>query len=315
MAALNYHHLRLFRAIALDGSLTRAAERLNLSQSALSTQLQKLEAQLGHQLFERQGKRLLLTEAGRIALDYAQTVFTAGDELVSTLQGRPQGSRQVLRIGALTTLSRNFQLQFLRPLIGRMDVELVVRSGTMRELLAQLEAHALDLVLANRPAPRDARTPWQNHLIDEQPVSLLGPPSARPFSFPDDLRTMPVLLPSLDNEIRLAFDRLLDLAAIRPIILAEVDDMAMLRLLARESGGLALAPPIVVRDELRSGLLVERCRLPEINESFYAVAQARRFPNALVSELLSPPLLAGRSEAGVNKSQPTSERLSSRTAT
>lgn len=293
MAALNYHHLRLFRAIALDGSLTRAAERVNLSQSALSTQLQKLEAQLGHRLFERQGKRLLLTEAGRIALDYAQTVFNAGDELVSTLQGRPQGSRQVLRIGALTTLSRNFQIQFLRPLIGRSDVELVVRSGTMRELLAQLEAHALDLLLANRPVQRDATTPWQNYLIDEQPVSLVGPPSADLFQFPEDLRTTPVLLPSLDSEIRLAFDRLLELAGIRPIILAEVDDMAMLRLLARESRSLALAPPIVVSDELRSGLLVERWRLSEVSERFYAITQARRFPNPLVAELLTAPRFQG----------------------
>src|SRR3546814_10100953 len=89
MASLNYHHLRYFWAIAHEGSLTRAAERLNLSQSALSVQLGKLEQQLGHPLFERTGKRLVLTEAGRIALDYSDTVFQAGDELVSTMQGRP----------------------------------------------------------------------------------------------------------------------------------------------------------------------------------------------------------------------------------
>ncbi|EQD36940.1 transcriptional regulator, LysR family protein, partial [mine drainage metagenome] len=140
MASLNYHHLRYFWAIAHEGTLTRAAERLNLSQSALSVQLQKLEHQLGHALFDRQGKRLVLTEAGRIALDYADTVFQAGDELLSTLQGREGHSRQVLRIGAIATLSRNFQLEFLRPLLARADVDLMVRSGTMRELLAQLEA-------------------------------------------------------------------------------------------------------------------------------------------------------------------------------
>ena len=289
MGALNYHHLRLFRAIAREGGLTRAADRVNLSQSALSTQLQKLEAQLGHALFERTGRRLVLTEAGRIALDYADTVFEAGDELVSTLAGRPPGSRQVLRVGALTTLSRNFQLQFLRPLVGRADVELVVRSGTMRELLALLEAHALDVLLANRPAQRDAHTPWRNHLIDEQPVSLVGRPADTTFRFPDELRTTPVLLPSLDSEIRLAFDHLLDLADIRPIVLAEVDDMAMLRLLARESVGVALVPPVVVQDELRAGVLVERCRVPDISERFYAIVPARRFPSPLLSDLLDRP--------------------------
>jgi LysR family transcriptional regulator, transcriptional activator of nhaA len=289
MPNLNYHHLRYFRAIAHEGGLTRAAERLNLSQSALSVQLRTLEQQLGHPLFERAGKRLKLTEAGRIALDYADTVFHAGDELVSTLQGRLLASRQALRVGALTTLSRNFQLDFLRPLVGRADVELIVRSGTLRDLLAQLEAHALDVVLANSAAKRDARTDLRNHLLDQQPVSLVSRsrPKAPRFRFPEDLRSVPVLLPSLDSEIRIDFDRLLDLAGIRPIILAEVDDMAMLRLLARESDGVTLVPPIVVRDELKAGVLVERCRIPTVTESFYAIVQKRRFPNPLLAGLLT----------------------------
>ncbi|MBX5454962.1 MAG: LysR family transcriptional regulator [Acidobacteriia bacterium] len=288
MATLNYHHLRLFRAVAQDGSLTRAAARLHLSQSALSTQLRKLEEQLGHRLFDRQGKRLILTEAGRIALDYADTVFKAGEELVSTLAGRPRSNRQVLRVGAITHLSRNFQLQFLRPLIGRTDIELVLRSGTMRELLAQLEAHTLDIVLANAAVRREAGTALHSHLLDRQPVSLVGPPigDGRSFMFPDDLQDHPVILPSHESDIRAAFDRTLELAGIRPIIVAEVDDMAMLRLLARASGTLALVPPIVVRDELATGLLVERCRIPDLSENFYAIVQSRRFPNPLVQHLI-----------------------------
>ena len=289
MAALNFHHLRLFWAVAHAGSLTRAAERLSLSQSALSTQLQKLESQLGHALFDRQGKRLALTEAGRIALDYADTVFQAGEELLSTLQGRSRSSRQALRVGALTTLSRNFQMEFLRPLAGRADVELIVRSGTMRELLGQLEAHTLDVVLANAPARHDTRAALHSHVLDQQPVSLVGRPrpGAAPFRFPDDLRGERLLLPSPDSDIRAAFERVLALAGIRPVILAEVDDMAMLRLLAREGHGLTLVPPIVVRDELRSGALVERCRVPGVTESFYAIVQNRRFPNRLLTDLLA----------------------------
>ena len=289
MASLNFNHLRYFWAVAHEGSLTRAAERLSLSQSALSVQIQKLERQMGHSLFERVGKRLVLTEAGQIALDYADTVFQAGDELMSTLDGRPLANRQVLRVGALTTLSRNFQLEFLRPLVGRADVELIVRSGTTRDLLTQLQAHAIDVVLSNSAAQRDARAPFRNHLLNQQPVSLVGRP--RPdkplFHFPEDLRSEPILLPSLDSDIRVGFDRLLDLAGIRPIILAEVDDMAMLRLLAREREGVTLVPPIVVRDELESGVLVEHCRIPQLTESFYAIIQNRRFPNQLLGDLLT----------------------------
>ena len=295
MRTLNFNHLRYFWAVAHAGNLTRAAEQLNLSQSALSVQIQKLEHQLGHALFERVGRRLALSEAGQIALDYADTVFEAGSELISTLEGRPPAGRQVLRVGALTTLSRNFQIEFLRPLVGRADVELIVRSGTLRELLAQLSAHSLDVVLANVAPPRDARTPIRNYLLDQQPVSLVGrprPPLA-PLRFPEDLRSEPLLLPSLESDIRVAFDRVLERAGIHPLILAEVDDMAMLRLLARERTGLTLVPPIVVRDELEAGVLVEHCRIPEVSERFYAIVQKRRFPNQLLTALLSTRPRAG----------------------
>ena len=288
MRDLNFNHLHYFWSVAHEGSLTRAAERLNLSQSAVSVQIQKLEQQIGHPLFDRLGKKLILTEAGQIALDYADTVFKAGDELISTLRGRPLASRQILRVGALTTLSRNFQLEFLRPLIGRADVELIVRSGTLRELITQLETHAIDVVLANSAAPRDSRSLLRNYLLNEQPVSLVGrPPRRKPrFRFPEDLRKEPILLPSLDSDIRVAFDRILELAGIRPIILAEVDDMAMLRLLAREREGVTLVPPIVVRDELKTGTLIEHCRIPEVTEKFYAIVQKRRFPNQLLARIL-----------------------------
>lgn len=288
MRDLNYNHLHYFWVVAHEGGLTRAAERLHLSQSALSVQIQKLEHQVGHPLFERVGRRLELTEAGRIALDYADTVFKAGEEMMGILSGRPAASRQILRVGALTTLSRNFQLEFLRPLIARSDVELVVRSGTMRDLLAQLEAHAIDVILANSAPAVDARSTIRNRLLNQQPVSLVGKPRAQPpgLKFPEDLAHEGLILPSLDSDIRRGFDRLLEIAGVRPVILAEVDDMAMLRLLAREREGLALVPPIVVRDELRNGTLVEYCKVPDLYETFYAIMQKRRFANALLRELL-----------------------------
>jgi LysR family transcriptional activator of nhaA len=292
MSRLNYRYLRYFWAIAHAGNLGQAAARLNVSQSALSVQLKKLEEQLGHALFDRKGRGLVLTEAGRIALDYADVVFRTGDELLSTLQGRPAATRQVLRIGAIATLSRNFQLALLRPLLARTDTELVVRSGSLRELLGQLEAHELDLVLANQPVRRDAGTSWHSHLLNEQPVSLVSRPDVLDdsFNFPQDLDRVPVLLPSLESEIRVAFEQLLERAEIRPVIIGEVDDMAMLRLLARESSGVTLVPPVVVREELENGTLVERCRIPSVTERFYAITRARRFPNRLLKDLLSQPL-------------------------
>lgn len=291
MTALNYHHLRYFWAVAHDGHLTRTAERLNVSQSALSTQIQKLEARLGHALFERRGKQLVLTEAGRIALDHADTIFAAGDELLATLGGTGGTARQVLRVGALATLSRNFQMGFLRPVLGRPEVEVVVRSGGLAELLQGLEALRLDVVLVNSSPARDAATPWILHRVAEQQVSLVGTPERvrDDRALPRLLQAHPVVLPSVDSGVRIGFDALADRLGVRPRIAAEVDDMAMMRLLAREGVGLAVVPPIVVKDELLTGVLVEASQLPGLSETFYAVTLARRFPNPLLRELLGRP--------------------------
>ncbi len=289
MSFLNYHHLRYFHAIAREGNLTRAAEQLHVSQSALSIQLRKLEESLGQALFEREHKTLVLTEAGRLALDYAETIFRAGDELLGTMLEQRGGARRVLRVGSVSTLSRNFQLEFLRPLIDREDAEIVVESRPLRDLLGMLKAHVVDVVLSNSPVRRDAETPWHSHLLDEQEVILVGKRVSgrrKKLRFPEDLRTMPVLLPSVESDVRGAFDRVMDAAGIRPVIAGEVDDMAMLRLLARESHALALVPAVVVQDELREGALVERYRLREVRERFYAITPTRRFPNPLVKELL-----------------------------
>ena len=287
MNFLNYHHLRYFHAIAREGNLTRAAEQLKLSQSALSLQLRKLEESLGQPLFSRENKRLELTEAGRIALDYAEQIFKAGTELQDTLLRVGQQHRRVLRAGAVATLSRNFQISFFAPLMNRDDCELVIHSGPQHELLGRLRAHTVDLVLSNYAAPREAQSGWHSHLLDSQPVSLVGKPKAlRAWKFPQSLGKTPLILPGIESNIRAAFDRVMDAIGIRPLIAAEVDDMAMMRLLARESTGLALVPPVVVKDELNDKTLIEYHRVSEISETFYAITPSRRFPNPLTKELV-----------------------------
>jgi LysR family transcriptional activator of nhaA len=287
MSSLNLHHLRLFRAIAHDGTLTGAARRLNLSQSALSTQLRQLEATLGHDLFAREGRSLVLTEAGRIALDHADAIFRTAEDLSATLRDAGP-ARRALRVGALATLSRNFQMQFLRPLLGRGDIEVVLRSGSQGELLRGLQALALDVVLTDLAPPQDAASAWLTHRLDRQPVSLIGTPArlGADRDLPGLLARHPLILPARETAIRAGFDALAARLGILPLIAAEVDDMAMMRLLAREDGGLAVIPLIVVRDELASGLLVEAAKLPGLEEVFLAVTLRRRFPNPLLREVL-----------------------------
>jgi LysR family transcriptional activator of nhaA len=291
MNDLNYHHLRYFWAVAHDGNLTRTSARLNLSQSALSTQIKKLEERLGHALFERRGRQLHLTEAGRIALDHANAIFATGDELLGTLRQTGQ-VRQPLRVGALSTLSRNFQTGFLRPVLGRSDVEIILRSGSARELFPALSALSLDVVLTNRLPARDAAQPFVTHRMAEQQVGLFGTPArlaaAQGETLAQLLAREPVILPTPDGALRADFDALADRLGVRPQIAAEVDDMAMIRLLAREDLGLAVVPPIVVQDELASGVLAEAPHPLGIVETFHAVTMERRFPNPLVRPLLQP---------------------------
>lgn len=287
MSQLNLHHLRLFRAVARVGTLTGAAQAMNLSQSAVSTQLRTLETSLGHDLFERRGRGLVLTEAGRIALDHAETIFRAADDLTATL-ALAQGARRVLRVGALSTLSRNFLIGFVTPLIGREDVEVIIRSGTQADLMRGLQSLNLDVALTNLAPARDAASPFIVRALSEQPVSVVGYPTVVTGEerLASVLTSAPLILPTPETALRTAFDGLVERLGIVPRIAAEADDMATLRLLVRGGAGLAVLPPIVVRDELASGLLVERAQLKDITEQFLAVTLQRRFPNPLALEVM-----------------------------
>lgn len=283
---LNFHHLHYFWAVANDGNLTRTAKSLLVSQSALSTQIRQLEQKLGEELFVREGRRLVLTEAGRLVLGYADGIFAAGAELLSTLdRGREQG--ETLRIGTVATLSRNFQESFIDPLLGSMDVRLALHSGSFDDLVERLSQHAIDLVLSNRPSPSSPDSGLRCRRVATQPVSLIGHERRESFRFPDDLADASLLVPGADSDIRTEFDALCEQLGVAPRILAEVDDMATMRLLARDTKAIALLPSVVVRDELRQGVLHEYCVVPALVENFYAITIERHYPHPLLRSLLS----------------------------
>lgn len=283
---INFHHLRYFWAVAKEGNLTRTAARLRVAQSALSSQIQQLEDQLGNALFRREGRRLVLTEPGHIALAYAEEIFTAGRELVATFE-RGRQREQVLRIGAVATLSRNFQESFVRPLLEEPGVRLCLESGALAELLLRLESHALDLVLANRAPGRELDGRLVCRRIARQPVSIVGSSRQKGFRFPKSLADVPMILPGRESDIRSGFDALFEQLGVRVRVLAEVDDMATMRLLARDSHALALVPSVVVRDELREGTLHEHCVVPGLFEAFYAITAERKFQHPLLKSVLT----------------------------
>jgi LysR family transcriptional activator of nhaA len=285
-ARLNFHHLHYFWAVAKDGNLTRTARQLRVSQSALSAQIRQLEDELGQALFAREGRALVLTEAGQLALGYAEDIFESGRELVSTLQAG-RGRDQVLRIGAVATLSRNFQESFIKPLLDQSDVRLRIQSGSLEGLLARLSGHSLDLVLANQRPPRTPGSAWRCRRLARQGVSLVGRRRIRAFRFPEDAIGQRMLLPGPDSDVRAEFDALCAQLGLSVKVAAEVDDMATLRLLARDVEALALLPSVVVRDELRSGTLHEYCVVPDLFETFYAITIERHYEHPLLRTLLA----------------------------
>lgn len=286
MNQLNYHHLRYFREVAIEGNLSRAAQRLNVSQSALSMQIKNLEERLGQALFERVGRKLVLTEVGHIALDHADRIFTAGEELLATLS-QDRTSLPPLRVGALSTLSRNFQIAFLRPVLASGKADIVLRSGNTTILLDSLTSLALDVVLTTEPPQAEQGSQFASQRIAEQQVALHGTPDRlKHASLRELLRNEPVILPT-DSAIRSGFEGLIGKLGISPRVAALVDDMAMVRLLAREGAGLAVAPPVVVADEISAGLLQTAPFPLGIVEPFYAVTVARKYPHPMLAGLLS----------------------------
>ena len=285
---LNYHHLYYFWRVARAGHLTRTAEALHISQSALSGQIRKLEESLGHALFIREGRRLKLSEAGRVAFSYAEDIFRQGEELSELFASGARPNREILRVGAVATLSRNFQEGFLQPLLGRDDLELSLQSGHLDELLRRLSAHRLDVVLANQPVQGDEQNPWRSRLIARQSVSVIGPAGlVLPPDMPAMLQARSLIVPGTTNNIRQAFDQVCEYHRIRPTIAAEVDDMALMRLLTRDTGHLAILPPVVVRDELRNGDLEDYGALPGVFEEFYAISIRRQFETPALRTVLS----------------------------
>lgn len=285
---LNFRHLHYFWVVAKEQHLTRAAERLHVSQSAISTQVRQLEDELGHALFLREGRRLELTEVGMLVLGYAESIFDLGAELLETVRGGEGVEQGELRVGAVATLSRNFQQNLLRPVIGDEDLHLVIESASLDELIERLRVHKLDLILSNRPVTADGQLPLRCRRIARQSVCLVGPPrrGGDEFRFPDELATTPLLVPGHSSEVRSQFDLLCEERRLTPKFSAEVDDMAMLRLLARDSGSVAMVPEVVVQDELEQGVLQKYCEVPGVHENFYAITARRHFRSAALKAVI-----------------------------
>ena len=290
MEWLNYHHLLYFWVVAREGSIAAATRKLNLTQPTISAQLRLLEESLGEKLFEKSGRSLVLTEAGRVALRYADEIFALGRELRDTLRDRPTGKPVRVTVGIADVVPKLVAYRVLRPAFeAAPDVEMVCREASSETLLTLLGQHEVDLVLTDAPA---AGAPLRayNHLLGESGTTLFAAPSLAASvrkHFPKSLHGAPLLLPGAATQIRRALELWLDGSGLEPRRVGEFDDLALMTAFGRAGTGIFPAPT-AIEDEIEAQYGVRVVgRLPEVRERFYAVSAERKIKNPMVSAITS----------------------------
>jgi len=286
MQWLNYHHLLYFWVVACHGSVTRAAAELRLAQPTVSTQLRTLEEVLGEKLFARTGRRLVLTDVGRLVFRYADEIFGLGRELLETVKGRPTGQPMRLTVGIADAVPKLIAYRLLRPaLTGAEPVRIICREDKPDRLLAQLAVHGLDLVLSDAPIGPTTKVRAFNHLLGECGVTFFGTPAlARTCrrGFPRSLGGAPMLLPTDNTALRRSLDDWFESEDIRPRVASEFEDSALLMAFGQAGMGLFPAPSAIERQVRTQYGVVVVGRLDTVCERFYAISGERRLKHPAV---------------------------------
>ena len=285
---MNFKHLHYFWVTAKAGGVVRAGEQLHITPQTLSGQIKLLEARLGRPLFRKSGRRLELTDDGRVALRYADEIFALGSELQTALHEQGGRATQVpaLRVGAADSVAKSVVCRLLEPALQLPEpVRLVCTEGKFADLLAQLALHRLDLVLADEPLPQRLSVKAFNHALGQSPMSFFCAPSLRPQlrgRFPTCLNGAPMLLPGAATPVRPALEAWLARHRLHPRVVAEFDDGASMKTFGRSGHGVFLAPA-VLEQEIQAQYGVQCIgRSEEIVESFYAVSVERRITHPAV---------------------------------
>lgn len=284
MEWLNYHHLLYFYVVAREGSIARACEELRLAQPTISGQLRQLEERLGEKLFERSGRGLVLTEVGKTVLRYAEQIFSLGSELLETLKGKP--SSRPLVVGIADVLPKLVAYRLLEPARrGHEPVRIICREGRPERLMAELAVHNLDIILTDAPASPTVRVKAFNHLLGDCGVTFFGAAKmALKYrrDFPRSLNGAPLLMPSEDAAMRNALEQWFDSMKIRPEIVGEFADSALLHIFGEAGDGIFPAPSIIDA-QLKRQLSVQMIgRTEDVREKFYVISVERKLKHPAV---------------------------------
>ena len=280
MEWLNYHHLRYFWTVARKGGVRRAAEELHVSQPSISAQLRLLEESLGQKLFQRSGRNLVLTEAGHLVLNYADEIFSAGRELMNAVKQRPGKHPLRLNIGLTDAFPKLIAFQILNAAFRLDDpIHIICREGEIGPLVNRLQSHRLDIVFADEPASSTLKAKTFNHRLGRSGITFCAVPALAAKlrrNFPESLNGAPALLPSENMGMRAALETWFDAKGIRPRIVGEFEDSALMEVCSAGGRGFTAVHSVVDRAALKHYNLRVIAKVPDCGSDFYAITAERR---------------------------------------
>src|SRR3990170_1001165 len=288
---LNYHHLLYFWTVVREGGVSKAAEKLRLSQPTISAQVKMLEDALGERLFQRRGRTLVLTDVGRVVDRYADEIFTIGHELLETLKGQPSSRAPQLTVGVANAVPKLVVYRLLRPATeGTEAFQIACREGHPDQLIAQLATHTLDVVISDTPAPPHVRVKVFNHLLGESGTTFFaGSPLARRLRrrFPRSLNDAPTLLPTFNTALRRALEQWFEAEDLHPTVAGEFEDSALLKAFGEAGRAGFPAPTAIERDVCRHYRVGIVGRTSAVRERYYAISAERRIKHPGVAAVTS----------------------------
>lgn len=286
---LNYHHLLYFWVTAREGSIVKASAVLNLTPPTISGQISALEDSLGEKLFEKSGRGLVLTETGRVALRYADEIFSLGREMRETLRGRPSSKRPRLVVGIADVVPKLIAFRLIEPAFRLpQQVEIVCEEDDPQALLGALASHQLDLVISDAPLPAGAAVKAYSHLLGDSAIALFGSPDLAKRcrrNFPASLDGAPLLLPARGTELRRMLEHFFETADIRPQVVAEFADSALMKICGQSGLGLFPGPEVIARRIEQQYDVARVGTLPDVRERFYVISPERKIRHPAVAAI------------------------------
>lgn len=284
---INYHHLFYFKTIAEEGTVSKAAEKLRIGQPTLSAQLKQFEDNLGVQLFERQHKKLTLTEQGKVAFDYSKNIFRMGSEMYEVLHDRLKPLKPALHLGALDSIPKQIVLQLVKHAFKISPCQITLSEGKSDELVRELTAHRMDLMVTNfLPTATDAKGLYPRS-ITKKNVAFYGAPKFKSLrkGFPKSISGIPVILPTYDSQLRQDLDHWAKLNQVELNIVVESQDISVKKLMAINAMGLVPTATHTVNGQVLRGELIEIGKLQGVHEELFLVTAQRKIENPIAAKL------------------------------